>query len=31
VPFLSALDLLLMCGPAGLETLRGGDAYVPCV
>jgi hypothetical protein len=31
VPFLSALDLLLMCGPAGLEILRGGDAYVPCV
>jgi len=31
VPFLSALDLLLMCGPAGLEILRGGDAYVACV
>ena len=31
VPFLSGLDLLLMCGAAGLEILRGGDAYVPCV
>ena len=31
VPFLSGLDLLLTHGPTGLEILRGGDAYVPCV
>ena len=31
VPFLSGLDLLLNHGPAGLDILRAGDAYVPCV
>jgi hypothetical protein len=30
VPFLSSLDLLLMEGSRGLETLRGGDHYQPC-
>ena len=30
VPFLSSLDLLLNHGPAGLDILRAGDAYVPC-
>jgi WbqC-like protein len=29
VPRLSGLDLLLTCGGAGLELIRGGDAWVP--
>jgi hypothetical protein len=30
VPFLSALDLLLLHGPAGLDVLRAGDQWVVC-